>query len=281
MDNKGSGLIITKQTGEKVIYNPDKLKKALILSGASSQQTEKVLREVEKRLYSGITTKNLYQLAYRLLKKLSKRAAGRYKLKQAVMEMGPSGYPFEKLVGKLFEYKGYAVQVGVTVKGHCVSHEVDVIARNGEEQIMIECKFHRDPGFKSDVKIPLYIHSRFQDVRSAWEKQSTLAGLHFTGMVATNTRFSEDAIEYARCAGMRLLSWDYPEDDSLKAWIDQSGFHPVTSLSSLKKIHKQKLLDEGIILCRELPDNEEYLKHLGLKPDQIRRVLNEAEAMII
>jgi hypothetical protein len=197
------------------------------------------------------------------------------------MEMGPSGYPFEKLIGKLFEYKGYRTEIGKIVRGLCVSHEVDVVAKNDHEQIMVECKFHRDPGYKSDVKIPLYINSRFLDVQSAWKKMPALNGLHFTGMIATNTRFSEDAIDYARCAGLRLLSWDYPEDNSLKAWIDQSGFHPVTSLSSLKKIHKQKLHDEGIILCRELPDNEEYLKHLGLKPDQIRRVLNEAEAMII
>ncbi len=281
MTNTESEIILTKQNGEKALYNPEKLRKALSLSGASAQQTEKVLVEMEKRLYQGISTRELYQKAYSILKKMSKRAAGRYKLKQAVMEMGPSGYPFEKLVARLFEYKGYAAQNGIVVKGRCVSHEVDVIARNGKEQIMVECKFHRDPGYKSDVKIPLYIQARFLDVRATWEKVPDLAELRFTGMVATNTRFSEDAIDYARCAGLRLLSWDYPEGNSLKEWIDQSGFHPVTSLSSLKKVYKQKLLEEGVILCRDLENSQEFLRHLGMNPGQITRVLNEAEAMIL
>ncbi len=280
MKPSDTGLIITKHTGERVIFDPEKLKRALLQSGASQGQATKISEEVNKRLHTGMTTRDIHQMAYRLLKKLSKRVAGRYRLKQAVMDMGPSGYPFEKLVGRLFEYKGYKSQIDVVVKGQCVTHEIDVIAQNTDEQIMVECKFHRDAGFKSDIKIPLYIHSRFLDVRSTWEKIPGLAGLRFKGMVATNTRFSEDAIEYARCAGLALLSWDYPQGDSLKEWIDGSGFHPVTSLSSLKKVYKQKLLEQGIILCRDLADNQEYLRHLGMDPAQITRVLNEAEAMI-
>lgn len=281
MNQTNSTITITKHNGERVTFVPEKLKKGLFQAGANEKQADIVIREVEKRLFDGISTQNIYQTAYRILKKISRRAAGRYKLKQAVMEMGPSGYPFEKLIGKLFEYKGYTSEIGKIVRGLCVSHEVDVVAKNDHEQIMVECKFHRDPGYKSDVKIPLYINSRFLDVQSAWKKIPALNGLHFTGMIATNTRFSEDAIDYARCAGLRLLSWDYPEDNSLKKWIDQSGFHPVTSLSSLKKVFKQKLLEDGVILCRELADNQETLRQMGMKPEQISRVLQEAEAMIL
>lgn len=273
-------LTITKHTGEKVTYEPGKLRKALFQAGANEEQIMKVLLEVEKRMVDGMSTKKIYQTAYRILKKLSSRTAGRYRLKQAVLEMGPSGYPFEKLMGKLFEHKGYSAKVGQIVQGQCVNHEVDVIAKNKNEQIMVECKFHRDPGYKSNVKIPLYINSRFLDVKSTWETDPELSNIHFTGMLATNTRFTEDAIEYGQCAGLRLLSWDYPEGDSLKDWIDQSGFHPITSLSSLKKTHKEKLLEKNIVLCRELSDNKEELINLGLKPEQITRVLKEAENLV-
>lgn len=280
MNQENLKITVTKHTGEKVIYEPGKLQKALFQAGANSDQIKAVQQEVENRMVDGMSTKKIYQTAYRILKKLSSKTAGRYRLKQAVLEMGPSGYPFEKLIGKLFEFKGYSAEVGKVVQGKCVSHEVDVIAKNENEQIMVECKFHRDPGYKSNVKIPLYIHSRFLDVESAWKMTPGLENLHFTGMVATNTRFTEDAITYGRCAGLRLLSWDYPEGDSLKNWIDQSGFHPITSLSSLKKSHKQKLLENNVVLCRELSDNKEELIKLGMKPDQIARVLKEAATLV-
>ena len=45
------------------------------------------------------------------------------------MELGPSGFPFEKLVGKILEQEGFETRVGVIVQGNCVQHEVDVIAR--------------------------------------------------------------------------------------------------------------------------------------------------------
>ncbi len=271
---------VTKHNGERVIFDPEKLKRALYRAGADDRQAASVLEEVEKMLVDGMSTKKIYLAAYRILKKLSKRTAGRYKLKQAVQEMGPSGYPFEKFIGKLFEFHGYEAVVGKIVQGKCVTHEVDVIARNGVEQIMVECKFHRDAGYKSDVKIPLYIHSRFLDVRQAWEKKPGLANLRFRGMIATNTRFSQDAIDYAECSGLYLLSWDYPEGDSLKDWIDQSGFHPITSLSSLRKADKQKLMENGLILCRELPYNQDMLIEIGFKPNQVKRVLREAEALV-
>ena len=280
MSQEKNRITITKHNGERVIFDPGKLKKALYRAGADENQANTVTGEVTDMITDGMSTKKIYQAAYRILKKLSKRTAGRYKLKQAVQDMGPSGYPFEKFIGKLLEFHGYKTKVGEIVQGRCVTHEVDVIARNSKEMIMGECKFHRAAGFKSDVKVPLYIHSRFNDVKNAWERKPGLANLRFVGMIATNTRFSQDAIDYARCSGLRMLSWDYPEGDSLKDWIDQSGFHPITSLSTLRKADMQKLMENGLILCRELAGNQNMLMEMGLRPQQSRRILKEAEDLI-
>ena len=80
------------------------------------------------------------------------------------MELGPSGFPFEKFISKLFEVQKYSVQTGQFVKGKCVTHEIDVIARKENEIVLAECKYRNTQGITVDVKTPLYIHSRFEDV---------------------------------------------------------------------------------------------------------------------
>lgn len=270
---------VTKGNGEKVLFDREKLKQALALSGAAPEETERIARAVETRIYNGIPTKKIYQMAFDLLKRESHKIAGRYRLKNAIMEMGPTGFPFEVFVGKIFETMGYEVETGVIVQGKCVQHEVDVIARKPGEMIMVECKFHMDSSSKSGVQVPLYIQSRYLDVKAAWEKQYG-KNLKYQGGVVTNTRFSDDAIQYGKCAGLVLISWDYPLETGLKYWIDKTGLQPVTSLISLTKKDKQFLLEKGIVLCSQLFENEPLLKEMGLGEIQIKKILREATNLI-
>lgn len=270
---------VIKGNGEKVLFDKEKLKQALSFSGAGTEEQEKIVLMVESRIYDGIPTKQIYKLAFDLLKKESHKAAGRYRLKNAIMEMGPTGFPFEVFVGKIFETMGYEVETGVIVQGKCIQHEVDVIARKPGEMIMVECKFHMDNSTKSGVQVPLYIHSRYLDVKAAWEEQYG-KDLRYRGGVVTNTRFSDDALQYAKCAGLVLISWDYPLDTGLKYWIDKTGLQPLTSLISLNKKEKQVLLGKGIVLCSQLEENKELLKEMGITDFQIRKILNEADNLM-
>lgn len=178
-------------------------------------------------------------------------------------------------MGKIFETMGYEVETGVIVQGKCIRHEVDVIARKPGEMIMVECKFHSDSRTKSGVQVPLYIQSRFMDVKAAWENQYG-KDIRYRGGVVCNTRFSDDALQYANCAGLVLISWDYPAETGLKYWIDKTGLQPVTSLISLTKRDKQFLLEKEIVLCNQLEENKEVLKKMGMTDFQIRKILNEA-----
>lgn len=274
-----SKILVIKSNGESVPFEEDKIRQALKRSGARPGQIEEALRLVKQQLYDGITTHKIYQVAYRVLKKRSHHVAGRYRLKKAMLELGPSGYPFEKFVGKLLDAKGYTTRVDQIVQGVCITHEVDVVARNESEQIMVECKYHSDVKRKSDVKVALYIHSRFLDVSKAWKNSQQNDNITYTGMVVTNTRFSDDATQFAECAGMQLVSWDYPKGNSLKDWIDRSGLHPITSLSLLKKSEKQFMLEKGVVLCSDLKDYTHLLQQLGMNSQKIRKVLAEADAL--
>lgn len=271
---------VRKNSGELADFDLNKLRDALSRSGAGEALIEKVITRVQSSLYDGIPTRKIYQIAYGILRKLSYRSAGRYRLKKAILELGPTGFPFEQFVARLLESKGYSVRVGQTIQGKCVSHEVDVVAIKGKQQLMVECKFHHDNRSKSDVKVPLYINSRFQDVEAGWKMIPGNRNLTFKGMVVTNSRFTEDAIAYSKCSGLTLVSWDYPPHDCLKDWIDESGFHPLTSLQNLTKDEKQKLLEQRIVLCREIHNNPNVLTTIVADTRRLKLVLKEVEEIM-
>ncbi len=270
---------ITKKSGEVIRFDTEKLRRSFERSGANKEEIDEVIASIAEHVYDGISTKKLFNLAYALLKKKSTEVASRYRLKNAIMELGPSGFPFEHYVSELLKYQGYKTEVGTIVQGHCVTHEVDVIAQKDHKKIMIECKFHGNTHTKSDVKVALYIHSRYNDVLGTWKKEDTQNQSNFEGWLVTNTRFTEDAVSYAKCVGLHLISWDYPSKGSLRERVDISGLHPITVIQSLSKKEKSSLLSQGIVLCRSL--NSENLKAAGISENRARNILKEAKTISI
>jgi transcriptional regulator NrdR family protein len=94
-------ILITKKSGEKVPFEERKLINSLKRSGASDADVQKVLAALDGQLVDGMSTHKIDQKAYELLKIKSRKVAGRYRLKKAIMEVGPTGYPFERVVGQL------------------------------------------------------------------------------------------------------------------------------------------------------------------------------------
>lgn len=277
MKDKGNvfpaGLRVTKVSGDVVPFEESKLVRSLERSGASEAIINQVLEEVASNLFDGMPTKQIYRLAFAVLKRKTKSSAARYQLKQAVAELGPTGYPFERLIGALFEHQGYKVKTGQIVPGRCVQHEVDVIAEKNGMRYIMECKFHADPNRKADVKVPLYIRSRFVDVMEAWKQKEP--HLEYVGWVVTNARFTSDALDYGRCIGLQMMSWDYPQHGSLDERITGSGLLPVTCLTTLKKVEKQQLLDDGVVFCRDIVSKPDVLDGIGLTLTRNERVMEE------
>ncbi|MGV8946298.1 MAG: restriction endonuclease [Lutibacter sp.] len=272
-------VLIKKYSGEYEAFDISKLINSLRHSKADEDIIQDIARKVEEQIEEGMTTKKIYQMAFKILKSKSRANASKYKLKKALMELGPSGFPFEKLIGKLLAHEGFATEVGVIVQGNCVQHEVDVIAQKDNKHYMIECKYHSDQGRSCNVKIPLYIHSRFLDIEKQLEHQKGHEAKLHKGGVYTNTRFTSDAIQYGECVGMLLTSWDYPKGNGLKERIDKSGFYPLTALTTLTKVEKAKLLDKGIVLCKELHENPVLLEQIGVDKPRHKKILEDSEAL--
>ncbi len=274
-------LIVTKASGEEVVFSMDKLRQSLRNSGATEEQIDKVIKVIEPQLFNGISTKKIYTWAFSILKKSTGSVAAKYQLKKAITEFGPSGFPFEKFIGKLFERKGYRVKVGIIVQGTCVSHELDVVASSETEHMMMECKFHSTQGKMSDVKVPLYIHSRFNDVKGQWLLNKQLKDKQLKAWVVTNTRFSPDALRYGTCVGLNLLSWDYPLNESIKVMIDRYKHYPITCLTLLTKPEKEHLLENNVVLCSELKDDYARLNSLHIPDKRLQQIKKELEKLIL
>jgi len=275
---KSESLYITKSSGEKVKFSLDKLRNSLKKTGADKETIDQIIDKVRDELYQGISTREIYNRAFALLKKKKSYFASKYKLKKAIYELGPTGFPFERFISAILKYSGFSTKVGQILQGQCVTHEIDVIAIKNNESTIIECKFHSEQGLNCNVKIPLYIAARFKDINDYWDSEPHKTNLT-NGWVVTNTRFTEDALQYGKCCGLYLLSWDYPKNDGLKDRIDRLGLYPITVSTQLTKREKQFLLSRDIVLCRELIGDTFYLDHLGISEIRKEKILGEIKQL--
>jgi hypothetical protein len=245
---------IKKASGIVEDFDSAKLLNSLIRSGADRDKAEEIISKVLPDVTPYSSTRKIYRLAHKYLRQFNRSSVLRYSLKKAMMRLGPTGYPFEKYIGELLVQYGYEVEVGVVLEGKCVKHEVDVFARRGKDILLIECKFRNSAESSPDVKIAMYVHSRFRDLRAAMK--SIYPGRHMAGWLVTNTRFTTDAIQYARCSGLTLKSWRYPEKGSLEQMIEERKLYPVTVMSGLTGAHLRKLFEHNIILMKDLAKME-------------------------
>ncbi len=270
---------IIKSSGEKAKFSLDKLQDSLKHSGANHNLVQKIVDKVREELYEGISTNEIYNRAFALLKKKKSVFASKYKLKKAIYELGPTGFPFERFVSALLKYSGFSTKVDVIMNGVCVTHEIDVVAEKNGQFTIIECKFHGEEGRNCNVKVPLYIHSRYNDVKAHWDTKKNETKKLNKGWVVTNTRFTEHAINYGKCAGMYLLSWDYPKNDGLKDRIDRLGLYPITVSTLLSNREKQFLLSRDVVLCRQLWKDKFFLDHLGISKTRKDKILKEIKQL--
>jgi len=235
---------VIKANGEIEPFSPQKVKVSLMRSGASSEMADKIVQKILPSLYQNIPSFQIYTTVMKILKKEKNELAERYNLKRAIMELGPSGYPFEKFVAAILRESGYKTETNKIVIGKCISHEIDIIVEKNGERNMVECKFHNQNGGRCDVKEALYTYARFLDIQSKGFKKAWLV---------TNTKVTQDVKIYALCVGMEIISWDYPEGKSLRELIDKTGLYPITASVKLTPKQKQEMIDKGIVFCKDFP----------------------------
>ena len=275
-------MYVIKASGAKELFRGDKLAATLKRVGLAKAKIEEVVNKVKLSLSRKPTSHEVIERALNYLQKTDVAAAARYNLKRAIMQLGPTGFPFEQYIARLLTAYGYDVVTNVQANGFCVHHELDLVAKKDGRHIMIECKFHNSPGLRSDVKTALYTWARFLDIKKAWEQEHGHTKEFHEAWLVTNTKCTADAIQYARCVGLHILSWRHPEENSLEKLIDQKKLYPITVLLSGNQMLFSKLIRAGFVLVADLAKvNLNVLsRRTGLGGKRLYGIHQEARALI-
>ena len=269
---------IIKADGKKEPYDEEKISSSFIKAGASTEIAAAAAKTINKKVKDNMSTDEIYHRALSHLKVLEPGVALKYSLKRAVMDMGPEGFVFEKYIAKILMEYGFVAEVGQILNGHCVNHEVDIIAEKENQVCMIECKYHNSRGTKSDIKTALYIHSRFLDIEKAYREKDINNNTRFEAWLVTNTKCTSDAIKYAGCVGLKILAWHYPEVENLEYFIETKKLYPISILSTITERQRDILFDSNIILAKELGSckMDSLAELISVRQSRASKILNEA-----
>lgn len=263
-------LQVIKADKTKEPFDENKVLQSIRRAGIPEDIQLQVLSDIKNNIYDNIPTHEIYaKVLDSLGSSIHPYAKGKYTLKEAIMMLGPTGYPFEDFVSKLLNEIGYQTRVRQTVWGKCVSHEIDVIAEKDDRISMIETKFHNNLGTRSEVQTALYTYARFLDVKEKCNFSDA--------WIVTNTKTTQDANTYAQCMGMKVISWSYPRSGSLRELIETTKLHPITMLTTLSSSAKMDLLKEHVVMCKDLRSNLSYLDTYISVNEEKEKVIQELD----
>ncbi len=268
---------VLKANGLLEPFSENKVNNSLTASGIDKNIRKDIIKELKQYLYDGISTKEIYKIVAQLLDKKRPFLSSRYNLKQAIMALGPSGYPFENFFAKILNTSGFKTKVSYYVKGKCISHEIDILAQKENDLFAIEAKFHNKQGIKTDVKTALYVYARFLDIKLTKINIFKTNNINQMWLV-TNTKLTSKAIKYCNCVGIKAIGWNYQKEWSLQSLVEKSGLYPITCLSSLSKQDREMLLGRGIVSCRDIL-NFTNLKTL-IPKNKINQLKKEIEIVL-
>jgi len=268
---------VVKSSGARAPFDEDKVFKSLIRAGAAGDVAFSVVKQVKERLRDGMTTKEIYTIAYEALGKKDVCLACRYDVRQGLVKLGPSGFAFERYVAALFRAQGYRATHPDDLQGACVPHEVDVLLERDGRRIAVEVKFRNSYGDIVQLKDTLAAFARYCDL-----VDGSVAGTcdPIDEMwVVTNGRMTSMAFTYGTCKKMRLISWDQPSKGSLPSLISDSGLYPITVIPGLVEAELRALVELDIVTCRQLGDLEadDLANRLDILPNRAATLIQLAE----
>lgn len=261
-------ITVLKASGETEPFSEEKLYHSIQRAGIPQPLQQEVINHINSRLHNNITSREIYRHITEYLGKSQEPfSRSRYSLKESVMLLGPTGYPFEDFIASVLEHRGYQVKTRQIIRGKCVTHEIDVIARKNGKTSMIEVKFHNSTGIRTNIHVSMYTKSRFDDVKDRYTFDDA--------WIITNTKATTDAIAFAECVGMKVFGWDYPKEGSIREAIEEYRLYPVTALVTLSMPQKIRLIQNHVVLCKAICMDHDLLNGLRLTKDQRMNVLSE------
>jgi len=241
---------VVKKEGNTEIFNSDKLCDSMVEIGASEDIAKQVCAIVSDHIEKETSTEEVFTKTHRYLSELEPGVAGLYALERGLSALGPSGFLFEQYVASLFDEMGYATRTNVYLDGEGVQHEIDVIATKGNSVFVIEAKYRNDYKIKTHINQVMYADARLEDIRRQARKKGDTRDYYV--WVVTNTRFTDNAMNYVRHRDVQLMGWDYPNYINLMKIVSQKDLYPVTVLPSITKSALNSFAKRGVVLAKSL-----------------------------
>ncbi len=263
--------MVVKQSGEREEYNEEKVRRSMNRVGVPENLKPEVLAHIRQKFQnSEISTDDIFRHILEYLEPRDRKSSLRFNLREAIFQLGPTGFPFEQYLANIFRTMGYKVSTDNIMTGDCVRHEVDLLLEKDGHREIVEVKFHNHHVVKTDVQVALYTYARFLDVKEKNKIDNV--------WLVTNTKLTTDAISYANCKGMPVIAWNYPEKGNLQDLVEEPSMYPITLLNSLSEQEKRRLIEKNIVLCTDLlSKSTQELADPLLRNDSLQRAKEDAQ----
>ncbi|HDH07211.1 MAG TPA: hypothetical protein ENF87_02460 [Thermoproteales archaeon] len=259
--------LVKKATGVLEEFDENKIVNSLVRTGIPLNTAREVASKIIPKT-KVISTKEIYERVLGELKRVNIAYAEAYRLREAIMELGPTGFPFEKYIGEILRALNFQVTLNHVLKGRCVSHEVDILAVKNGRKILVECKYRNDWGGRVNVKTVLYVYARFLDLIDRLDE----------AWIVTNAKFTLEAVKYGKCVRLKLVGWNYPPGNGLEELIRRTRKYPLTVLLTIQMVDYKILLDYGITTVDKLASltPESLSELLGIGYEEAFKIVSDA-----
>jgi hypothetical protein len=271
-----SSINVINVQGEKEPFSLKKVYRSVLRSGGSKELAHKISKEIESKVYSDISTKEIFKNIKNSLKKENLEIAIKFSLKESIRKLGPTGFIFEKYVGNLFNQNGYIDKTNRWLNGKCIDYEIDVFLEKNNIVWVGECKYRNKPGERIDVGVCLKSFATFLDIKNGKDlkKESKI-------IIITNAKFTTKAIKYSNCQGIELLGWNYPENEGLQYLIESKNLYPITILPSFNQNLINNFFVNNVMTVKDVLslDIEKFPQKINISKVQLEKLKKEAQIL--
>jgi HJR/Mrr/RecB family endonuclease len=248
--------------------------------GATLAVAESIAEEIETRIYDGIETKKILQMIFRSLRKHKPATRHQIDLRKALSLLNPAP-DFERFIQILLSEHGYEVTPNQIVRGRCVEHEADAIARKNGKTCIVEVKHHYKYHTPTSLDVSRISRAVLEDVTEAYELGLNNLKIDYA-MIVCNTKLSEHAKRYADCRGIRHIGWSSPPNHDLQTMIEEKKLYPVTFLKGLNAETRNKLAHNGVILLKQLTEKTPTAlrRQTGISKDKLGSIVGKARTIL-
>lgn len=273
-------VFVIKADGTRQLFDREKVIRTCIRMGASIDIAEEIVEKIEMKIYDLIETRKILKMIFELIREHKSEVEHVICLREALSMLNPKP-DFERYIQILLSEHGYKVTPNQIIRGKCVEHEVDAIAREKGETYIVEVKHHVNFHARTGLDECRIARATLEDVNEGFELGFNDLEIDAV-MIVCNTKFSKHAKLYAECRGIRQIGWSSPPHGGLQTLIEDRKLYPITYLKDLPTTDRDKMTNVGVLLLRQLIERhpEELSKTTGIAKDIIEVQIGQAKTIL-